>query len=93
MSQSFIRESTDKISIFSIEQLHLPPYAASLHFELYSTEKGEYYIQIFYRKEDEENLQPLNIPGCGEKCTLEQFYDLYEDIIPDDFEKECIDTQ
>ncbi|KAJ6647741.1 Lysosomal acid phosphatase [Pseudolycoriella hygida] len=70
-------------------ELHLPPYAASVHFELYKTSQNEYYIQIFYRSLEEEYPQPLNIPECGVKCTIRQFYDLYHDIIPGDFDTEC----
>lgn len=65
-------------------QLHFPPTAASLHFELYKSGEGEHYFQIFYRKLNEEYPSPMKIPGCGAKCTLEQFYDLYKDIIPDE---------
>lgn len=44
---------------------------------------------MFYRKSDEENPSPLNIPNCGTKCTLDQLYELYSEIIPTDFESEC----
>lgn len=67
----------------------MPPYAASLHFELYKTNENEYYIQIFYRRFEEEELSPLNIPKCGEKCSLEKFYETYAEIIPNDFDNEC----
>lgn len=46
-------------------------------------------MQIFYRKSNEEHPEPMKIPGCGHKFTLEQFYDLYEKLMPDDFESEC----
>lgn len=33
---------------------------------------------------------PLNIPSCGQKCSLEDFRKVYESIIPvNGFEKEC----
>lgn len=77
-----------KKSIFS--QLHILPFACSLHFELYEVDGNEHYIQIFYRKSNEEILSPMNIPGCGQKCALDRFYDLYNDIIPDrDHDIEC----
>lgn len=35
-------------------------------------------------------LPPLNITGCGTKCPLDKFYQLFDDIIPkQDFETEC----
>lgn len=31
----------------------------------------------------------MEIPHCGRKCDLDKFYDLYRDIIPEEFESEC----
>lgn len=62
--------------------MDLPLCAASLHFELYKTDANDHYIQIFYRQLNEEYQLALNIPGCGEKCTLNQFLELYKEIIP-----------
>lgn len=70
-------------------QLHISPYAASLHFELYKNINGEYYVQVLYRKSKEEYPAPMNIPKCGEKCPLNQFYAIYSKIIPGEFESEC----
>lgn len=78
------------LTVFTFNQMHFPPYGASLHFELFKTHEEEYYFQIFYRQAEEEYPAALSIPGCGVKCTLKQFFDLYQDIIPgDDFEEEC----
>lgn len=44
-------------------QLNLPPYASSLHFELFKTATNKYYLQFFYRKPDVETPPPMNIPG------------------------------
>lgn len=71
------------------KQLHIPPFACSLHIELYKSDNDTHYIQIFYRKTEEENLFAMNIPGCGEKCPLNQFYDIYKEIIAGDFDTEC----
>lgn len=46
------------------------------------------YIQLFYRNSSTEDLTPLNIPNCGTKCPLIQFYDLYKEILVDDLD-EC----
>lgn len=70
-------------------QLHIPPYASSLHFELYKTDENQHYIQLFYRKLMEDNPLPLNIPNCGEKCPFDQFRQIYKEIIPGDFYSEC----
>lgn len=77
------------IFIFSHSQMHFVPNAASVHIELFKSGKNEHYIQIFYRKSEEERLNPLKIPKCGEKCPLNEFYKLYGELIPGDFYSEC----
>lgn len=62
-------------------QMRIPPFAANLHFEMYR-HNSEYYIQIFYRKNEFEDVPPLEIPGCGTKCSLHDLYKLYADILP-----------
>lgn len=49
---------------------------------------SSHYIQVFYRNSSTEDLTPLNIPNCGTKCPLMRFYDLYDEILTDDF-NEC----
>lgn len=63
-------------------------------FELYRTNNGqpneEFYFQLFYRKSDNEEPTPLDIPLCGTKCTVEKFRNAYAKIIPTGtFEEEC----
>lgn len=72
------------------KQLHIPNYASSIHFELYKTDKNKYYLQVFYRNEGEEHPTPIHVPGCGGKCPFSRFYELYQDIIPGDFNAECM---
>lgn len=63
----------------------MPPYASSMYFELYK--RGtEYFVQIFYRPTATEKVQSLNIPDCGTLCPLDQFYKLYEDVLPTESE-------
>ena len=56
---------------------------------MYKTLKDEYYLQIFLRKPDEEYPKAEEILGCGKKCTLDKFYEVYKELIPDEFEIEC----
>lgn len=76
-------------SVGLFKELHLPPYASSLHFELYKSDANEHYVQLFYKQFDGENILPLNIPNCGEKCPLDRFYELFADILPGDYHSEC----
>lgn len=61
--------------------------------ELYKSNASDgnsdsHYIQIFYRNSTAEDLTPLKLPGCEIKCTLNQFSNLYKDILMDDL-NEC----
>lgn len=70
-------------------QLHLPPYAATILFELYKSNDG-YYVQLFYKNTSAEVIEPLDIPNCGTKCSLKKFNQIYADVIPTrDFDTEC----
>lgn len=70
----------------------MPPYSSCLMFELHSF-NGTFYVELYYKQErgdDKVPLQPLFIPNCGQRCPLNQFYEIYRDIIPtDDFDTEC----
>ncbi|XP_031639554.1 prostatic acid phosphatase-like [Contarinia nasturtii] len=72
------------------DPVHIPPYASSLHLELYRNSANEHYIQIFYRKDNDEVISAMNLPKCGKKCSLEQLYKLYSEIIPGDYDSECL---
>ncbi|XP_031636521.1 uncharacterized protein LOC116349294 [Contarinia nasturtii] len=76
-------------SLGVFHNVHIPPYASSLLCELYKS-NDSFYIQLFYRKSNEENPTPLNIPNCGTKCPIDKFYELFDDILPTDFETECL---
>lgn len=69
--------------------MNIPPHACSIHYELYRTDDDKHYLQLFYRKPDEEYPSPLNLPGLKEKWTLEQFRSVFKKLIPGDYESEC----
>ncbi|XP_031638619.1 lysosomal acid phosphatase-like [Contarinia nasturtii] len=72
---------------------YIPPFASCLFFELYQSGKDNFNVQLFYKNttvEDLPPLNPLNIPGCGTKCPLDQFKRLFKDVLPiQNFETEC----
>lgn len=86
---TFLGFSLNLICCSLLMQLHLPPYACSIHFELYRNSANNYYLQIFYRKSNEECPVALHIPECGQKCSFYQFQSLYKHILPNDFDIEC----
>lgn len=49
----------------------------------------DYFVQIFYRNTTIENPQALNLPGCGTLCPLKKMIELYDDVLPGDFDTEC----
>lgn len=63
-----------------------------MFFELHQF-NGVYHVEIYYKRdrgEDKVPLQPLFIPNCGQKCPLNKFYEIYQDILPtEDFDTEC----
>lgn len=72
-----------------LTSLAFPDNGCSLHWELFKTPENRYYVQLFYRKPDVEDPEPLNLPGVGETYTVEQFLSVHKDIIPGDFKTEC----
>lgn len=68
-------------------QLHSPPYTACVLLELRMTKEVPM-VQIFY-KNTTEDPRAMYIPNCGISCPLEKLYQIYNDIIPGDFQEEC----
>lgn len=57
---------------------------------MYKTPQDKYYLQLFFRQPDQEYPKPEHVEGCGEKCTIEELYKVYDHLIPDQsFEKAC----
>lgn len=56
---------------------------------MYKTSDGKYYLQLFLRQPGDENPQAQKIKKCGKKCTLNDWYEIYDKLIPDEFEVEC----
>uniref|UniRef100_A0A8C9LZI3 acid phosphatase n=1 Tax=Piliocolobus tephrosceles TaxID=591936 RepID=A0A8C9LZI3_9PRIM len=69
----------------------LPPYAACHLMELYF-EKGEYFVEMYYRNETQHEPYPLTLPGCSPSCPLERFAELVGPVIPQDWSTECMTT-
>lgn len=70
----------------------IPLQGFCFQFEMYKTPQNTYYLQLFLRQPDQEHPQAESIRGCGTtgtKCTLDEFYKVYGELIPDEFEIEC----
>ncbi|XP_054450841.1 prostatic acid phosphatase isoform X2 [Pteronotus mesoamericanus] len=66
----------------------LPPYASCHFMELY-LEKGEYFIEMYYRNDTRHEPYPLTLPGCTPSCPLTKFTELVASVIPQDWSAEC----
>ncbi|KAL1396350.1 hypothetical protein pipiens_010569 [Culex pipiens pipiens] len=69
-------------------QTHNPPFGACIMIELRTSPSGTPYVSVIYR-DNQEEPEALHIPGCGTRCPLGRMVQLYKDIIPDDWEREC----
>ncbi|XP_059777910.1 prostatic acid phosphatase [Balaenoptera ricei] len=66
----------------------LPPHASCHLMELYF-EKGEYFIEMYYRNETQHEPHSLTLPGCTPSCPLTKFAELVALVIPQDWSTEC----
>ncbi|VTJ69713.1 Hypothetical predicted protein [Marmota monax] len=69
----------------------LPPYASCHLVELY-LDKGEYFVEMYYRNETQHEAYTLTLPGCTPSCPLEKFAELVAPVIPQDWSTECMIT-
>lgn len=78
----------DVFKLFAQFGYRAPPFASSLHFDLYKTMGNQFHMQLTYRYDNESKL--LRFPGCGTKCSMEDLYRMYKELIPTaEFEEEC----
>ena len=75
------------MGIFKTIGYHNPPYASSVLIELRKYNDGPR-VQVFYRNTTGEP-DPLEIPGCGTSCPLENMFKIYNDVLPVNWEEEC----
>lgn len=76
------------------EALHVynglqPPYASCHIMELHQDNES-FSVEIYYRNDSSvADPYPLTIPGCAQRCPLEDFIRLTRSVIPTDWDKEC----
>ncbi|XP_065201875.1 prostatic acid phosphatase-like [Planococcus citri] len=66
----------------------LPPYGSALMFEL-RKKHTEYFVTILYRNSTEYPPFLLQLKNCNTFCTLQEFINVINTFIPEDWEKEC----
>ncbi|XP_034950111.1 venom acid phosphatase Acph-1-like [Chelonus insularis] len=65
-----------------------PGYNAMILFELHENHE-KWYVQVFYKNSPDYKTEPLDIPGCGTSCTLDEFIEATKSVIPENYEEEC----
>ncbi|XP_056601050.1 lysosomal acid phosphatase [Triplophysa dalaica] len=65
-----------------------PPYVSTHIFELHQEQNGLFSVEMFYHNGSSEPYA-VSLPGCLQRCPLEDFMNLTRDVIPQDWHKEC----
>uniref|UniRef100_A0AC11BG08 Acid phosphatase 2, lysosomal n=1 Tax=Ovis aries TaxID=9940 RepID=A0AC11BG08_SHEEP len=65
------------------------PYASCHMFELYQEDSGNFSVEMYFRNESHRDPWPLTLPGCPNRCPLQDFLRLTEPVVPKDWLQEC----
>ncbi|XP_073817292.1 acid phosphatase 1 isoform X3 [Musca autumnalis] len=76
------------LNTLKLFDIHSPPYTACILLEMRLNDKNEPYISIFY-KNTTADPEPMLIPDCGIECPLNKLFNIYSDILPQDWDSEC----
>lgn len=68
---------------------HCPPYTAMVLIELRRNSKEQYFVTVSYKNSTGEPIL-LTLPGCTTLCPLYEFIAATKDVVPEDWEKECL---
>ena len=71
------------LGVFKNLGYHNPPYTATVLFELYESNL----VKVFYKNSSEPIL--LDLPNCGKFCSLDKMFEIYQNVMPNDWEEEC----
>lgn len=68
---------------------HCPPYTAMILIELRINPENQYFVTISYKNSSEEPML-MALPGCTTLCPLGEFISLTKDVVPENWERECL---
>nr|CAD7430232.1 unnamed protein product [Timema monikensis] len=69
----------------------IPPFASSILFELRLNSLSQYVVTVSYRNSSSEAPHLLNLTGCSSPaCPIDEFITILNNIIPEDYDTECI---
>ncbi|XP_018565955.1 lysosomal acid phosphatase [Anoplophora glabripennis] len=89
----FSSHDTELVSVLDamgVNDISPVSFAATIIWEVKETTEGSKYVNLFYRKSDDELLN-LTVPGCAFDCQLDDFKVLLEPVTvnPEKWEEEC----
>ncbi|TGZ54486.1 prostatic acid phosphatase [Temnothorax longispinosus] len=68
---------------------HCPPYAATILVELRTNSENQYFVTVSYKNTTDEPIL-MTLPSCATLCPLNEFINLTRDVVPEDWERECL---
>ncbi|XP_060530825.1 venom acid phosphatase Acph-1-like [Cylas formicarius] len=77
------RNVANILTTLGVYQDDIPSYGSHVLVELHKI-SGQYGFKIYYQNWRYSNPKLLTIPGCGSFCKLEEFEELFAEIIPSD---------
>lgn len=66
-----------------------PPYASCHMIELYQEDNGMFSVEMFYRNDSSVSPYAVSLPGCSQRCPLQDFVNITREVITLDWNKEC----
>lgn len=76
------------LNTMDLFEWHSPPFCATILLEMRRLKHVDY-ISVWYKKGTNEPAQLLNIPQCGAACPLARMFELYGEVLPDNWTEEC----
>ncbi|CAG7824764.1 unnamed protein product [Allacma fusca] len=81
-----------QLMILGLVPPEIPRTGSAMIYELYASDRrpSQRFLKIYYRNGKGLELKEIKVPGCGERCYLEHFLKIMQNVIPVNFVKECL---
>lgn len=85
-----VHESNIAAVLYALDlwKYRMPEYSCGVIFELHEKDSKQF-IKILYYKGIPSEYEVQVIPGCTEYCPVEEFLNIYKDVLPDDLLETC----
>lgn len=68
---------------------HNPAFTATVMLELRIIDNTPHVALVYKRGPQDTTAEHMEIPECGKYCPLSKMFDLYENVMPRDWDEEC----